>query len=642
MRLDMLRSSRARAAFIHDIVMAALSLPIALYLRLGDALFLQLSVEELLKGTAMFTLIAAPVFLASGLYRGIWRYASMHDLTAIARAVTITILVFVLALFLATRLEGFPRSAFVINGVVLVLLLGGSRFVYRLYKDRDLGHILERGIERRAPVLLVGAGDEAETFIRAVARNPAAAYRVVGIIDERSRRVGRRIHETPVLGTIDELDAVIARLRRHDDMPQRLVIAKDQLDPSVVRNLLDRADALGLGVARMPRLTELKAEAGGATEIRPIALEDVLGRPQAVLDREGMAALIRGRRVLVTGAGGTIGGELARQVAALAPARLVLFESSEFNLYTIDADLSERHPAVPRASIIGDVRDAEFLRTVLARERPEIVFHAAALKHVPIVELNPEEGVLTNAIGTRNVADACRATGVACMVMISTDKAVNPPNVMGASKRLAEAYCQALDLAEASRRGTRFVTVRFGNVLGSTGSVVPLFQRQIARGGPITVTHPEMTRYFMTVREAVELVLQATVLGVGDDARRGRIFVLDMGEPVRIVDLARQMIRLAGLVPDKDISIVFTGMRPGEQLSETLFHGDEPLQATAREGVLIASPRVVDAGPLAQSIAALEAAALAHDAPRTLALLATLVPEYRRRVAPAIPASATG
>jgi len=642
MRFDVLRPPRARAAFVHDVVMAALSFVISLYLRLGDDLFVQIPPATLLKGMAMFTLIAAPVFLAAGLYRGIWRYASMHDLTAIARAVTITILVFVLALFLTTRLEGFPRSTFIINGVVLILLLGGSRFAYRLYKDRNLGHVLERTIERRVPVLLVGAGDEAETFIRSVMRNPAAAYRVVGLVDEKGRRVGRSIHEIPVLGTVDELDAVIDRLRRRDDMPQRLVIAKDRLEPNLVRNLLDRADALGLSVARMPRLTALRAEGSRPIEIRPIALEDVLGRPQAVLDRDGMAALVKGRRVLVTGAGGTIGGELARQSAALGPSRLTLLDSSEFNLYAIDGDIAEANPEVARASVIGDVRDADFIRAVFARERPEIVFHAAALKHVPIVEMNPDEGVLTNAIGTRNVADACRSTGVACMVMISTDKAVNPPNVMGASKRLAEAYCQALDLAEAPRRGTRFVTVRFGNVLGSTGSVVPLFQRQIAKGGPVTVTHPEMKRYFMTVREAVELVLQATVLGVGDEARRGRIFVLDMGAPVKIVDLARQMIRLAGLVPDKDIRILFTGMRPGEKLSESLFHGDEPLQATEREGVLIASPRVAEAAPLAQSLMALEASARAHDTGRTLALLEKLVPEYDRQAPPAIAASATG
>ena len=336
--------------------------------------------------------------------------------------------------------------------------------------------------------------------------------------------------------------------------------------------LLDKADALGVTLARLPRMTDFRAAASGRVELRPIAIEDLLGRPQQVLDRAAMERLIRGRRVLVTGAGGTIGGELARQIAALGPAHLTLLDNTEYALYTIDLEIGERTPDLPRDSVLADVRDRERLRDIVARHAPDLVFHAAALKHVPIVEAHPDEGVLTNAVGTRNVADACRAAGVGAMVLISTDKAVNPATVMGATKRIAESYCQALNLAREAGRDvgpTRFITVRFGNVLGSTGSVVPLFTRQLAQGGPLTVTHPEMTRYFMTVREAVELVLEASALGTAggpaENSGGSAIFVLDMGEPVRIMDLAQQMIRLAGLTPGDDIEIRITGLRPGRE-----------------------------------------------------------------------------
>ncbi|MGE0723813.1 MAG: UDP-N-acetylglucosamine 4,6-dehydratase family protein, partial [Alphaproteobacteria bacterium] len=335
-------------------------------------------------------------------------------------------------------------------------------------------------------------------------------------------------------------------------------------------------------------------------------------------------------RVLVTGAGGTIGSELVRQIAAFGPARLALADASEFNLYSIDLEMAERHPDLPRAAILADVRDRVRVEAMVAAEAPQLVFHAAALKHVPMVELNPVEGVLTNAIGTRHVADACRAAGVEAMVLISTDKAVNPANVMGATKRLAESYCQALDLVEHRRNGgTRFVTVRFGNVLGSTGSVVPLFQRQLAQGGPLTVTHPEMTRYFMTVREAVELVLQATTIGLDRESAAGEIHVLDMGAPVRIVDLARQMIRLAGLRPDLDVAIAFTGLRPGEKLTEELFHDAEALVPTTHPAIRRAAPRTVDAAFLARGIDEIAETARAGRGEATRALLHRLVTDYR-------------
>jgi O-antigen biosynthesis protein WbqV len=349
---------------------------------------------------------------------------------------------------------------------------------------------------------------------------------------------------------------------------------------------------------------------------------------------------VQGRRVLVTGAGGTIGSELARQVAALGPALLVLLDNGEFALWQIDIELADSHPAVPRRTVLADVRDEPRLRLLMEELRPELVFHAAALKHVPMVEANPLEGLLTNAAGTRHVADSARAAGVRAMVLISTDKAVNPSSLMGASKRLAEKYCQGLDIAaRGPAGGMRCITVRFGNVLGSTGSVVPLFQRQLARGGPLTVTHPDMRRYFMTVREAVGLVLQASVVGSGDTALRddGGIFVLDMGEPVKIVDLARQMIRLAGLRPETDVEIRFTGLRPGEKLFEELFHGREPPTPTGHPGLLMASPRTADPAIVGRAIDEIAAACRGGNARLALALLGRIVPEFQHNADGSVP-----
>jgi FlaA1/EpsC-like NDP-sugar epimerase len=438
----------------------------------------------------------------------------------------------------------------------------------------------------------------------------------------------------PVLGTVDALETVVADLDRRGRRPQKLVITAQGLSGEEVRELLDRADALAIPLARLPRLTEFQeTRADAPRTIEPIALEDLLGRPQAVLDREAMARLIRGRRILVTGAGGTIGSELARQIAALSPARLILLDNSEFLLYAIDGELRERWPGLVIHPLLGDVRERRRIDAVIAGEQPQIVFHAAALKHVPMVEANPIEGVLTNVIGSRNVAETARAHGAQLVVMISTDKAVDPASVMGATKRLAEAICQALDLDEARRPavGTRFVTVRFGNVLGSTGSVVPLFARQLAAGGPLTVTHPEVSRFFMTVREAVELVLEASASapGAADGDARGKIFVLEMGQPVKIVDLARQMIRLAGFTPGRDIQIAYTGLRPGEKLHEALFHAAESPVPTRNPALRLAAPRTADYAVLARSIDELEEHARAGREARALDLLHRLVPEYR-------------
>ena len=632
--------------------MAGLSFVLALYLRLGDDLLANGPRFTLLYGVS-FTLIAAVIFLLTGLYRGIWRYASVPDLFNIARAATLTELVFLPVMFLATRLDTLPRSLLLINWLVLIVLLGGPRLGYRLFKDRRLDRLWERGRTPSVPVLLINTKEGADTFIRETMRDRNAVYRVIGMLSDTPSRVGRQIYGVPVLGTLDALESVVMSLDRRGQRPQKLVITAQGLSGAEVSDLLDRADVLAIPLARLPRqieFQETRADPAGAPidQTRPIALEDLLGRPQAVLDREAMARLIRDRRILVTGAGGTIGSELARQIAALSPARLILLDSSEFLLYAIDGELRERWPELAIRPLLGDVRDRSRVDAVIAGEQPQIVFHAAALKHVPMVEANPIEGVLTNVVGSRNIAEIARAHGTGLVVMISTDKAVDPASVMGATKRLAEAICQALDLDEARRpaAGTQFVTVRFGNVLGSRGSVVPLFARQLAAGGPLTVTHPEVSRFFMTVREAVELVLEASASAPegADRNTRGKIFVLEMGEPVKIVDLARQMIRLAGLRPERDIAITYVGLRPGEKLHEALFHAAEPPVPTRNPALRLAAPRTADYAVLARSIDELEEHARAGHTARVLDLLHRLVPEYRTELptAQASPARAVG
>jgi O-antigen biosynthesis protein WbqV len=624
-----------------DALVAALALPTAVWLAAPGAwppaawwaLALPAAIGAL-------TLAGLPLRLS----RQYWRFASLPEILAAAGAAAGSAAL-LWALLHAVGAWRPPNVGFpAIHALVLAALLALPRIGARL---RHAGRAGPETGSPAQPALLVGSGEGADLFMRALAQERSPPYRVTGILALRSRQMGRRIHGVPVLGTVEDAPAVLARLRDEGVLPAQIVLASPQLSGADLQRLLDAADRHGVPVRRAPRLTTLgtlsrrpgeRAEAEPRVKLRPVEIEELLDRPQVPLDREGMARLVQGRRVLVTGAGGTIGGELARQVAALGPSSLTLLDHGEFVLYEIDLELRERHPDVPRRAVLADIRDEPRIRRLCEELRPELVFHAAALKHVPMVENDPLEGLLTNALGTRVVADAARAAGCSLMVLISTDKAVNPTSVMGASKRIAEMYCQALDReVRATDRvadGMRIVTVRFGNVLGSTGSVVPLFRRQLERGGPLTVTHPDMRRYFMTVREAVGLVLQASVVGATDRAdqppelREGGIFVLDMGEAVKIVDLARRMIRLAGLRPEEDVEIRFTGLRPGEKLYEELFHGQEPPHPTNFPGLMVAVPRTTDAAEMARAIDAIAALATRGERTGALAELSRLVPEF--------------
>ena len=628
------RGSRQWVIIVHDLVMAALSFAAAFILRFGTTNLDQQQIETLFKGIPLFALIAAVSFTLFGVYREVWRYASIGNLLNIMKASTLAILVFFLAAFTIKLSEQIPRSVPIIQWFILIVMVGGPRFTYRLLVKRRQTLLGLDGAPRppRIPVLLIGGGEAAALFIRALDQDHQMLYRAVGLLgDDRAER-GRHIHNVPVLGTLDELLTAVQALERRGSRPQRLVIT-EPLPAATMQALIEQAEALKLISCRLPSLTEFKtAFDDGRLELKPIAIEDLLGRPQAVLDQAAIGALIAGKRVLITGAGGSIGSELARQIARRDPAALLLVDNGEFNLYAIDHEIHEQHRELTCSSVYADIRDRARIMRLFEDWRPQLVFHAAALKHVPLVELNPGEGVLTNVMGTRNVADATRAVGALAMVQISTDKAVNPTNVMGATKRLAEFYCQALDLERQGRPAgigaTRFMTVRFGNVLGSSGSVVPLFQRQLAHGGPLTVTHPEIKRYFMTVGEAVELVLQASAHGLTHDEHRGQIFVLDMGNPVKIVDVARQMIRLAGLEPDVDVTIEFVGLRPGEKLFEELFDTAEQRLPAGVSGVLAATSRSIPLALLRQAFAELGDAAGTGDEQAVRHLIAQIIPGY--------------
>jgi FlaA1/EpsC-like NDP-sugar epimerase len=618
-----------------DGVLAAVAVPVAWWIT-DPAGAVPSAGFTVLLGAAALLLGGVP-FRLSQQY---WRFAGMGDLLTVAASSVSGAALFSLALYASAL--GPPSAAFPLaHGLTLLALLGAPRVAYRWFRSRGQAPMARADA---TSVLVVGQTEDCDLFLRALTRDRRQRFRVEGLITLGDRQTGRRIQGYPILGAMKDAGTVLERLRDEGRLPGTLVMATPDLQGGALASVVAQADRFGLRVRRAPRLTELHhgTEPGEPrpVELRPIMIEDLLNRPQVPLDRDGMARLIQGRRVIVTGAGGTIGSELARQVASFGPGILVLIDNGEFALWQIDMELAETFPNVRRQSLIADIRDEARIRSVFEQVQPDLVFHAAALKHVPIVEDNPLEGLMTNAAGTRHVADAARASGALAMVLISTDKAVNPTSVMGASKRLAEMYCQALDIVArkagpgAPASGMRCITVRFGNVLGSTGSVVPLFQRQLARGGPLTVTHPDMRRYFMTVREAVGLVLQANVLGVGEArpplAEDGGIFVLDMGEPVKIVDLARQMIRLAGLKPDEDVEIRFTGLRPGEKLFEELFHGKEPPAPTGHPGLLMAHPRTADPAIVGRAIEEIATACRGNQSRLALMLLSRLIPEFER------------
>lgn len=545
----------------------------------------------------------------TGLYRGLWRFASLPDLVNIAKAGIVGVVAISAGLFAFDRLDGTPRSVLLIYPLVLIVLLGMPRLAYRHWKDSR--NDLERAQPRRR-VLILGAGAAGEALVRDLRRE--SSMQPVGFVDDDASLRGAKVQGVPVLGRLDEVAAVAREVAA-----EMLLIAMPSADGAAMRRVVELCESTGLPFRMIPRLADVVDGRFGFNELKEVAIEDLLGRDPVAIEWTKIRNGLAGRRVLVTGGGGSIGSELCRQIARLGVGSLIVVEHSEFNLYRVDQDLKREFRDLLFVPVLGDCGDASLLEHVFSRHRPEIVFHAAAYKQVPLLETQVREAVRNNVLATKAVALAADRHRVETMVLISTDKAVNPSSVMGATKRLGEIVCQSL----ASRSSTHFITVRFGNVLDSVGSVVPLFRAQIREGGPVTVTHPEVARYFMTIPEACQLILQAGVLGQG-----GEIFALDMGEPIKIRYLAEQMIRLAGKVPDVDVKIVFTGLRPGEKLFEELFHDEEQYTATAHPKIFLATARALAWPELEQGLKALARAVRDFDEGAILAELRALVPEF--------------
>ena len=585
------------------VILAVLALILAQMLAAGFVL----DPAELTLHAALYAFSALMVEALFQVERAPWRFVAASDGLRLARSSILTVLVFaVLARVIAPELPGGARTLLA-AALIQLALLAGLRIVRRAQLEGVLIEALVR--LRPAPahpalprLLIVGSASEAEEFLRAPASH-GERFAPVGVLTPDARETGEELRGVCVLGTVGEFDAVMSQLREGGLYPAAMLfLASGPLNVFGAERL-GRLKTEGVRLLRSQGLIEM-----GGHGLREISLEELLSRPPVRLDPEPVRALVAGRRVLVTGAGGSIGSELARQIAASGCAQLTLLDASEANLFRIDRELGEAWPALARREVICDVRDALRLERVFAAERPEIVFHAAALKHVTLVENHPCEGARTNVLGTRNVALAAKAAGAAHMALISTDKAVAPTSVMGATKRVAEAVARQYGASDA----TRVSIVRFGNVLGSAGSVAPIFQHQIARGGPVTVTHADVERYFMTIPEAVQLVLRAVALSAADPGSPDGVLTLEMGEPVKIIELARRMIALQGLVPDQDIEIRITGLRPGEKLTEALVDINETARPKA-EGVVEATPVAPLPAIDEATLATLEASALACD-----------------------------
>lgn len=606
------------AVVLHDLAMVWLcwhGLHYFRYALLADSVSQPLwSTED-----AIVLLAQGLVLWQTGLYRGLWRFASVPDLWNLVKASAVGLLMVVLGLFLYNRLDMVPRTVLMLYPFCLIGLLGTPRLLYRAWKDGQ--H--ERGRQGAVRVLILGAGRAGEALVRDLRRT--GAYTPVGFLDDAVHLRGSKVHGVPVLGRVDDV-ADIAR----ETAARLLVIAMPSADAASLQRVVEACERSGVPFRTVPRLHDVLEGRSLPGELKEVAIEDLLGRQPVLPDWKAIRSWLGGRAVMVTGAGGSIGSELCRQCAKHGAHRITLVEIDELALTTTEAELRRDFPDLQVVSILGDCGDAAVVEHALRLGDADAVFHAAAYKQVPLLEAQLREAIRNNVLCTDVVARACRAAGVGTFVLISTDKAVDPVNVLGATKRLAEMICQAL----ADRRSTRFVTVRFGNVLDSAGSVVPLFREQIRSGGPVTVTDPEVTRFFMTIPEACQLILQASAIGTHE-----AVYTLDMGEPVPIRVLAEQMIRLAGKQPGRDIAVVYTGLRPGEKLHETLFHADERYRPTTHPKILQAEPRTVSGEGIAHSLERMREACARYDREALAQLLRESVPDFEP--AAPTPASAT-
>jgi len=561
--------SNRTKVILHDLVAISAAWAASLFARFNFELPPEHYLDAALQAFPVVLIAQGLISSYFGLYKGLWRFASLPDLWNIIRAAVLGALAIALSLFILTRLEAIPRSLIVLYPLFLIFFLGGPRLAYRVMKDHSLSL---RNISGGQRVIVIGAGTGGEMIIRDMLRD--GSYLPVGLVDDDPLLLKRRIHGVPVLGPVAALPGIASRY----DVDS-LIIAVPSASNAEMQAIVKACEQTNRPFRTLPRIQDIVSGKVGLQEIRDVSIDDLLGRDKVELDWGVIQSALVGKAVLVTGGGGSIGSELCRQVARLGASKVIVFDHSEFNLYRIDHELRERFPHLALHCVIGDVCDRVALNHLFTTYAPRLVFHAAAYKHVPMLESQAREAVRNNVIGTYELASAAARHACENVILISTDKAVKPSSVMGATKRLAELVCDVISRESA----TRFITVRFGNVLGSAGSVVPLFAQQIRDGGPVTVTHPDATRYFMTIPEACQLILQASAIGQG-----GEIFVLDMGESINIAYLADQMIRLSGREPGTDIAIVYTGLRPGEKLHEELFHADEDLAATNHDKLLLA------------------------------------------------------
>jgi len=598
---------RTILAIFHDIVAAAFAWVVAYLLRFNFSIPLDFA-SEMLATVGWVVMLQVSVFVGFGLYRGVWRFASVSDLKRIFLAVSSVAVLLAAFFFMFKTNVVIPRSVLVLDPLLLILFMGGSRFAYRAWKEHLLyGMTLKQG----EPVIVLGAGEAAIALVKDLARS--TQWRVVALLDDDLTMQGREIFGVKVKGTIEQLASVSRYLS-----VKYVIVAMPSVHHQKRREAIESANALGLEVMTVPAIDDLMSGKVSVSQIRKVDVEDLLGRDSVKLDSSGLQMLIDQKVVMVSGAGGSIGSELCRQIVKYQPNILVCLDISEFSLYQLEQEFSTLNLSTRLIYLTTDVKNSAQMNHILAQYKPSVVFHAAAYKHVPMMENgNVWEALSNNVIGTHTIAKACKDNGVAKFVLISTDKAVNPTNVMGASKRLAEMVCQGLQ----GETGTRFVIVRFGNVLGSSGSVIPKFREQIAKGGPITITHPEITRYFMSIPEAAQLVMQAGLMGKG-----GEIFVLDMGEPVKIADLALDMIRLSGFSAD-EIKIEYVGLRPGEKLYEELLADDEHTMPTPHEKLRIAQARTTNVSWVNSLLVWIEGLHGTHEANMKLEL-SSWVEEY--------------
>lgn len=626
---DFVEQNRTLAILCHDVLAVYLSLPLALWLYAGEEIahypFLHILIHSIVLG-----FVALGVFLWSQLYKGLWRYVALKEFMTIAMTSTVIILIYLPLMLLMSKPVQIPRFVIVLVWLCMITLLAGSRFVYRVLRNRlDASTTSRFSPVPQSRILLVGVNTQTEHFIKEVENNAQSLYEIIGIVDDGKHNIGRYIHGIEVMGRIDDIPHIISHLNVQGAHPHHLVIADPDLKGLKLQKVLDLCSSFNIDLSRIPKLTDMNKANPHAFDLEPISVEDLLKRTQNTRDRKPMKAFIQNRRILITGGGGTIGRELARQIALLHPSNLTLMDYSESLLYRAYLELSEEFPDLSIKQVLADVTDAIRMQKVLAQEKPDIIFHAASLNKEPIAELNPEEAVLTNIIGTRNIAEAARLHKVKAMILLSTDKASQPTTVIGKTKRVSECLCQSFDKLNDEKTSTRFVVVRFSHVLKSNDSLAHLFRHQLHKGGPLTIPDKRMTRYFMPTHEAIELIIQSAVIGFKSSKMTGQIYVLTIGESVHVDHLARQMILLAGYKPDEDIKIEYTGQQNGEKLYEPTLSNVEDLQSTSCEGLMLATTEVYATKKIVSSLDKLEETARLRETEKVHLLLNELIPDYQ-------------